>query len=422
MSRPVSPVPHLLLVCPRPEVLGKLLGLPVAITVVHRPDGDRELEESLALEVIDADFTDPVALLGAARACHTRRPIDAMLGLTELSLYPVSVVADELGVRANPPGAVGYAQNKASMRRRLAECGVSATAHRVCTEQAEAAEFALGCSSGMILKPVSGNGGTGVFLVREPGELAAGWSWATTSSGAWAWRKENDTVPAVLAEEYLTGREFSVETLSAAGKHHVLAVTGKHTTGPPHFVEMGHDMPARVADAERSTIAAGALDALDAIGYAWGPCHTEVILDDSGAKATVVEINARQGGDQIWELVELVTGWDMITGSAATLAYGESPPHPGISVGGAAIRYLTSPQGTVTGVDGLPDALAVEGVLRVSELSRPGDVVSPLGDSWNRAGYVLAAGLDVAAAVAAADRAAAMLVVRTTEPATAGGG
>src|SRR5262249_37607985 len=73
-------VPHLLLVCPRSDVLGKLLGLPVALTVVHRPGGDRAMEESLSLQVIDAEFTDQDKLLAAARDVHRRRPLDAILG------------------------------------------------------------------------------------------------------------------------------------------------------------------------------------------------------------------------------------------------------------------------------------------------------------------------------------------------------
>jgi len=409
----MATIPHLLLVCPRSDVLGKFYGLPVALTIVHRPGGDRELEESLATRVFEVDFTDVDALLAVAREVHEWRPLDGILGLTELSLAPVSVVADALGVRSNSPATLGYAQDKASMRRRLAETGVSVTAHRVCETVEEAGAFARECPNGMILKPVSGNGGTGVSLVREPGELAAAWEWATKSATGFAWKGEGGERPTVLAEEFLVGHEFSVETLSAEGKHHVLGVTGKHTSGAPHFVEMGHDVPAPVSPARLAVLAAAAIDALDAVGYTWGPCHTELVLSEDGTRATVVEINARQGGDQIWELIHLTTGWDMITGSVSTLAYGVLPPDPSPVAAGAAIRYLTATPGTVVAVDGVLDALAVEGVLRVSELCAPGAVVSPLGSSWNRLGYVIATGPDTATAAAAAEEAVSRLTIRT---------
>ncbi len=412
----MAAVPHLLLVCPRPDVLGKLLGLPVALTVVHRPGGDRALEESLAARVVDADFQSPDALLAVARDVHARRPLDAVLGLTELSLYPVAVVADALGVRGNAAATVARAQDKAAMRRVLRERGLATAAHRVCATEEEAAHFARTCPGGIVLKPVEGNGGTGVHVVRHPGELAAAWAWTTGAKAAWAWSKEDAAGAApvrVLAEELLTGREFSVETLTVDGRHQVLAVTRKHTTGPPHFVETGHDLPAALPEPQQSALVAAALGALDAIGYAWGPCHTEVMLAEDGERATVIEINVRQGGDQIWELVQHVTGIDMIYGAVAALAHAAPPPPAMPLAGGAAIRYLTPAPGRVTAVEGLERALAVEGVIRLGELPSPGDEVAPLGDSWNRAGHVIATGPDPKSAATAAEAAAAHLVIRT---------
>ncbi|MEU4210783.1 ATP-grasp domain-containing protein [Streptomyces sp. NPDC026206] len=412
----MAAVPHLLLVCPRSDVLGKLLGLPVALTVVHRPGGDRALEESLAARVVDADFQSPEALLAVARDVHAWRPVDAVLGLTELSLYPVGVVADALGARGNAAATVACAQDKAAMRRLLHERGVSTTAHRVCTDAAQAAEFARACPAGIVLKPVQGNGGTGVHVVRHAGELAAAWAWTTGAKAAWAWSKadaEAARATEVLAEELLTGSEFSVETLTVEGRHQVLAVTRKHTTGPPHFVETGHDLPAALPAPQHTAVVSAALAALDAIGYAWGPCHTEVMLADDGERATVIEINVRQGGDQIWELVQHVTGIDMIYGAVAALAHAAPPPPATPLAGGAAIRYLAPAPGLVTAVEGLADALAVEGVIRAGELPSPGDEVAPLGDSWNRCGHVIATGPDPKSAAAAAEAAVARIVIRT---------
>lgn len=407
-------IPHLLLVCPRSDVLGKLLGLPVAVTVVHRPGGDRAAEQACALGVVDSDFTDRAALMATALEVHEQRPLDAVLGLTELSLFPTSVVGQAVGARGNPPQSVAYALDKASMRRRLADCGADSSAYRVCTSLQEAADFARRHPAGIVLKPVSGNGGTGVSLVRDPGELAAAWAWTTTATGGWGWSGgDKPRQMKVLAEEYLTGEEFSVETLSAAGEHHLLAVTRKKTSGPPHFVETGHELPAVLPDRQRAAIAGAALCALDAIGYQWGPAHTEVMLREDGERATVVEINVRQGGDQIWEMVHLAGGVDMIAGAVLTLAYGEAVLPGAPTHRGAAIRYLPAEPGRVVAVDGMADALAVDGVVRVGELREIGAEVPPLGDSWGRNGWVLAGGPDTASAVAAADLAVSRIAIRT---------
>ncbi|AHH95398.1 hypothetical protein BC739_004449 [Kutzneria viridogrisea] len=47
-----------------------------------------------------------------------------------------------------------------------------------------------------------------------------------------------------LVERYITGAEFSVEAVTHAGTHHVVAVTEKLTTEVSR-VEIGHVVPAR---------------------------------------------------------------------------------------------------------------------------------------------------------------------------------
>jgi biotin carboxylase len=202
--------------------------------------------------------------------------------------------------------------------------------------------------------------------------------------------------------------------MSADGEHRVLAVTAKHTTGAPYFVEVGHDLPASLAPAPYQAVTDAALDALTSIGHRWGPCHTEVMLGRGGDRTTVVEINTRFGGGQIWELVQMATGFDVFTGSVTALAYGRMPP-PGAGDGGAAaIRFLTAPPGRIEDITGVDAALAVDGVVRVAQLWDVGRVVPRLSDSWSRVGYVIAAGPDPQTAGTTAEAAAACIKIRTT--------
>jgi hypothetical protein len=48
-------------------------------------------------------------------------------------------------------------------------------------------------------------------------------------------------------EEFVDGREFSVEALSHNGKHYILQITDKVTSGAPHFIEMQHHQPAAIS-------------------------------------------------------------------------------------------------------------------------------------------------------------------------------
>jgi biotin carboxylase len=411
-SREESPVPagfrvpHLLLVGARTELIAKLIGFPAAVTAILPPGRPAAFERSIILRAQPCDLTDIPALLACAREVHQRRPVDAVLSLTEVGLYPASVVARVLGVRGNPVSAVAATRDKAVMRRRLADCGLETTAYRLCAGPGDAAGLLAQCGQGIILKPRDGMGSEGVALARTLADLPAAWHHATRATDG-----------AVLAEEYLAGREYSVETLSAAGQHRILAITAKHTTGPPSFVETGHDQPADLTVAQSKVISATVLGALDAVGHAWGPCHSEIMVQDE--HAAVVELNTRAGGDWIWEMVEITTGINFPAASAYTLAYGTLPSLPAGSQRSASVRFVIPPPGTVTSVTGLDQARSVDGVIRIGDTPEAGQVIRPLSGSDDRAGYVLAAGADLGSAARAAERALALLAVDTTAAETA---
>ncbi|MFC4591380.1 M20/M25/M40 family metallo-hydrolase [Sphaerisporangium corydalis] len=393
--------PHLVLVGARPEIVGKLVGAPIALTLVDRPGADDPFVRTAALRTFTAGITDTESLLACVRAIHRWRPVDAMLGLTEFALYPTSLAGEALGIRVNPAEAVRLTRDKAAMRHRLAERGLSTTAYRLCAGIDDLRAFVSTCRGKVLVKPADGNGGRGISLID--GE--------TTLEAAWAHTARECAAGQVLAEEFIEGHEISVETMSAAGEHRVLAVTEKHTTGPPHFVETSHELPATLGDLERKNATAAVFWALDAVGHAWGPGHTEVITYGDGA--TVVEINTRYGGARIWEMVEFVSGVDLATASARALLHGLLPAVPEVPLAAAGVRFLTPPAGRIIAVTGLQDALGVRGVVRIGEMSRLGEVLAPLTDYRGRAGYVLAGGRDPESAAAAASRAASLIRFQT---------
>ncbi|MBO0820255.1 MAG: M20/M25/M40 family metallo-hydrolase [Nocardiopsaceae bacterium] len=394
-------LPHLVLVGARPEIVGKMLGVPVVVSLISRTGTDDAFERKIATRVVSTDITDPDALLACARRLHAWRPIDAMLAATEHALLPTALVGEALGVRVNPVDAVRLAQDKAGMRQRLADKGLPTAAFRVCAGPGEVAEFFAEHPAGVVLKPADGNGGRGVWLIRDRADIDAAWAHAAGES----------TAAGVLAEELISGLELSAETMSADGEHQVLVIPAKHTSGPPHFVEIAHEIPGgHPATVERAA-ADAALAALSAIGHAWGPTNTEVIVH--GEHATVVEVNPRWGGARYWEMIELAVGVDMARACAMALCYGELPGSLRVPRRSYAVRLLAPPPGRIVSVTGVDAATALDGVIRVGELNRIGDVVPVLTDFRGRTGYVLATAPDPDAARAIAADGAERIVMHT---------
>ena len=117
-----------------------------------------------------------------------------------------------------------------------------------------------------------------------------------------------------IIEEFVTGREVSVESISYEGKHYILQITDKVTTGAPFFVELEHHQPSSLPEDIKSQIRNIVLHALNALHIKYGASHSELKITEDG-DIRVIEIGARMGGDFIGsDLVKLSTGYDFLEG------------------------------------------------------------------------------------------------------------
>ncbi len=375
--------PHLLVVGGKDSGFASLAGLDARITLVQDRANLSELQTRRADTLVAHDALGPGLAESTAVFLHEHgaAPFDAVLSFAEPHLLTASRIGERLGIAHNPVEAVDRSRDKARMRDLLDEHGLPSVAHRTCHGPADAAAFQAALDAPVILKPADGSGSRGVALVRDADELARAWEHASAGG-----------LP-VIAEEYATGREVSVETLTLDGKHEVLTVTEKITCGPPSFVETGHQLPADLAPAVTEAVTATVTGLLDALGHRWGPAHTEIMIREDGTPV-VIETQTRFGGDQIWQMVELVTGVRLAAATAAAMLDASGPVRGAPAAGGAAIRFFAH-ENTVVRALGDPDAArSLPGVVDVRVFARPGQRLGPLTGSGARQGYVLAVGDD----------------------------
>ena len=127
-----------------------------------------------------------------------------------------------------------------------------------------------------------------------------------------------------MVEEFVGGKEYSVECVSFHGKPTLLAVTEKITTGAPHFIETGHNEPAPVSVEMVEKIKSVVYHALDSLKITEGASHSEIKIDDDG-NIKIIEIGSRMGGDCIGsDLVRISTGYDF-TKMVIDVALGNEP-------------------------------------------------------------------------------------------------
>ncbi|GII77025.1 carboxylase [Sphaerisporangium rufum] len=386
---------HMLLVGAWPELANQLVGLPARVSLLQQPKSVDGREQEWAHRYVEVEYGEVDAAVAVAERIHHQDPVDVVVGFREFALPAVAAIARALDLPSVPGPVDTLGLDKAEVRDLIRDGAARVVRHRVCRTEQDVHGFAAEAGFPLILKPAGGAGSIGVHAVRDAAGLADAWRHASAAAAG----------AAVLAEELVTGPEYSVETRSAGGRHEVVAVTEKLTTGAPHFVEVGHLVPARLPARVAETLGAEALRAVAATGHRTGPCHVELILTGEGP--AIVEINRRPGGDRIWELVRLATGRDIMAESLWDAA-GAEPPI-GTRSAAAAIRFLT-PTGPATVAEVLPRdaAIGVPGFLRgVISVPGPGAEVEPASSSLGRFGYVLVAGADAESAAAAAEQARA---------------
>ncbi len=323
--------------------------------------------------------------------------IDGIMTLaSDMPMRAVAAVVEEMELAGIDKKTAVRATNKAVMRQSLRDHNVPIPKFIRVGNREEYEDAVKQFSDKFIVKPVDNSGSRGIYLIENIHD-------ASKIRDAYTYSRASSRSGDVVVEDYMCGREISVETISVDGQVHVIQITDKLTTGAPHFVETGHTQPADFPIDVIKKIREVATAAVKAIGIKNGPSHTEIMVTPDGPK--IVELGARLGGDCITtHLVPLSTGVDMV-GSCIEIALGEKPDITPKFSKGSAIRYFDSHAGFLTGIHGVEQAKKIEGVRQIDFVRKIGDRITDIQSSADRIGFVIAQGKDAAASAASCNAA-----------------
>jgi hypothetical protein len=182
-----------------------------------------------------ADYFYPISIVEhdeILKICQNVK-IDGICTIaSDVAAPTVAYVAGKMGLIANGYEASVRTNNKFLMRNAFKAAGVLCPQYLMVTSVGAARE--IDWDYPLIVKPSDRSGSLGVTKVFCKDELYT----AVENAIGVSFEKQ------AMVEEFIEGREISVEFISYKGKHYPLQITDKVTTGSPHFVELEHHQPA----------------------------------------------------------------------------------------------------------------------------------------------------------------------------------
>ena len=262
-----------------------------------------------------ADYFYPISIIEKDEILNKCREIgiDGICSIaSDLAVVTVNYVAEKLGLTGNTIVSTEKSTNKHNMRLAFEKEGDPSPRSILVRTIKDVKDKEIVYP--VIVKPLDRSGSRGIFKIYGREGLAE------AIEGA----EEQGFIKEALIEEYVEGKEYSIECISYKGEHHFLALTENYTTGAPHFIETGHIEPAKLDDEMRVKVKKVIFHALDSLEITYGASHSEIKIDKDG-NIKIIEIGARMGGDFIGStLVHHSTGIDFVK-AVIDIALGNAP-------------------------------------------------------------------------------------------------
>ncbi|MBI5211471.1 MAG: ATP-grasp domain-containing protein [Elusimicrobia bacterium] len=341
--------------------------------------------------LITADTLDLTECLATVEGALKEHPVDGCLTFWEEAVPLAGALCEKFGWHGNTQQAALNARNKLLTRKCLEAAGLSRYspdwAQIKNLKDLERETKRIGFP--LVLKPAWGE--RSQFVVRLDDLQEA--------KNAFEYIRANMTPvfdhiysygTEILAEGYLSGAEVDLDVVLQDGEIRFYAFNDNFPTKEPFFIETGDAMPSRHEDSDLQAVLEMAKKAIPALGLKNGAIHVEAKICAEGPK--LLEINARMGGDYLYDWINTVWGVDLIEESAK-IAAGipcriKRPKEPLVHLVG---NYIIPPSSGVISGLATPEKDPAR-IHDITLLKEPGDPVLVPPEGFETIGWVVGKG------------------------------
>jgi biotin carboxylase len=361
----------------------------LGVDLVCASERPSTLEELAPDSLLTLDFTDPDGAAKTVAAWSRRRPLDAVVGVDDLTATVAAAIAGRLGLHGNPVAAVAAARNKYEMRQCLAAAGVAVPRFRRIALAESPFTAARGVGFPCVLKPLALSASRGVIRANTVDQFIAAFHRIAAILRRDDVAVSGDAAQYLLAEQYVPGLEVALEGLLVGGRLHTLALFDKpDPLEGPFFEETIYVTPSRLPEGLQARIAAVTAEACAALGLGEGPVHAELRVNDDGP--WIIEVAARSIGGLCSRTLRFGIGMSL---EELILRHALGWPIDSLDRERrpAGVMMIPIPRaGRLATVHGRERAARVAGIEEVTITAHTGQDLVPLPEGWQYLGFIFA--------------------------------
>ncbi|QUI70397.1 ATP-grasp domain-containing protein [Pseudoalteromonas sp. M8] len=234
-----------------------------------------------------------------------------------------------------------------------------------------------------IIKPVDSAGSRGVQKLTDKAQL---------TEHVFQSALQHSKSQEVILEAFVTGEEYTVESLQINGQSTILAITEKSKLPQSNYTVAYKLETATFSEQLLDKIHNAINNAYSSLGYFDGIGHAEILLDAQN-NITIVEVAGRGGGFLVFEsLIPKVTGLEIVP-LTIRIACGEQPKLETFTPKHAILEFFPSSEGTISAIANFEQLANIEGC-EGGNFFEIGDKVTSANCDGARLGYLLTSGVN----------------------------
>jgi biotin carboxylase len=363
--------------------------LHIAVTI----GGERHPDEptNSSGELLPLDVRDPQAALPLAVAFARQHPIDAVIGVDDVTAVTAAAIAQAIGLPHNSIASVTAARNKRLMRELLSGQNIPVPHHTVFPLDGDPKQFAKQVDYPCVLKPLMLSASCGVIRANDEEEFRQAFSRVGALLTNMGLVVQDEQARWILVEDFVPGIEVALEGLLTQGTLQPLAIFDKpDPLNGPFFEETIYTTPSRLSSDLQQSVVTCASRTAQALGLREGPVHGEFRVNEHGV--WVIEMAARAIGGRCSSTLNFASGMSL---EELILRHALRMPLPPLTrqERAAGVMMLPIPYGgRLREVRGQAEARAVPGIEELTITAEPGDELVPLPEGTCYLGFLLARG------------------------------